>query len=327
MPEILARLAPRVGARVVLEPEYRIVGLIKFPNGRKSYFWDNKFNLNSISSVKLAQDKAYTCYFLRLHGYSTPETRTFFNERFGRHIGSRDRLKAACAFAEKLGWPVFIKPCRRSQGEGVTLVSTPNEFIAAAREMLKLERVVLVQQACVGRDYRIVVLDNQVISAYERVPLKIVGDGKSSIYKLIRDRQREFDISGRDTTIPMKDPRIAMCLRHHNRNFKTVPQLGEIVQLLDIANLSLGGTTLDITDTIHPTFCRLAIRIARDLDLRFAGIDLIAPDATKRLGEYHVLEVNSAPGLDHYGSDGPVHQAKIDDLYFQVLRAVERGPL
>ncbi len=56
MPEILARTAARLGAEVLLEPGYGFVGLIRFPNGRKSFFWDNKFNLNPISSVKICQD-------------------------------------------------------------------------------------------------------------------------------------------------------------------------------------------------------------------------------------------------------------------------------
>ena len=50
------------------------------------------------------------------------------------------------------------------------------------------------------------------------------------------------------------------------------------------------------------------------------------PDATAPVGEYSVLEINSAPGLDHYAAHGPAHDAHIDALYLKVLQAIERGP-
>jgi D-alanine-D-alanine ligase-like ATP-grasp enzyme len=326
MPEILRRLAPQLGAEVVLEPHHRIVGLIRFPNGRKSYFWDNKFNLNSVSAAKIAQDKGYTGHFLRLHGYSVPKTGIFFCERFRKHIGSQAGLAAALSFAEKLGWPVIVKPCRRSQGDGVALAGNRREFLAAARVVFKYDRTMLVQEARAGRDYRIVVLDGKVISAYERVPLAVTGDGRQSIRELLKELQREFDRTGRDTRIPMDDPRIKSRLRRFHRTLDSVPAKGERVQLFDIANLSVGGATIEITRRLHPSFARLAAGIARDMDLRFAGVDVIAPDATKPLGRYSVLEINSAPGLDHYASFGPEHEARIDALYLKVLKAVARRP-
>ena len=62
------------------------------------------------------------------------------------------------------------------------------------------------------------------------------------------------------------------------------------------------------------------------MDLRFAGVDILMPDATAPLNDYYVLEVNSAPGLDHYGAAGPDHDAAIDALYLKVLQAISSGP-
>jgi D-alanine-D-alanine ligase-like ATP-grasp enzyme len=182
----------------------------------------------------------------------------------------------------------------------------------------------LVQEVCTGHDYRVVVLDGKVISAYERVPLKVTGDGRNSIRQLLRKLHQEFCRTGRDTCIPMQDPRILQRLRRVGQNLSTVPMKGESVQLLDVANLSLGGTTIDVTEHLHPTFAKLAANIARDMDLRFAGVDLIAADAGAPVDDYRILEVNSAPGLDHYASSGPEHEANIDALYLEVLKAVDR---
>lgn len=325
MPAILARIAPLVGAEVVLEPEFGIVGLVRFPNGRQSYFWHNKFNLNSVSSARIAQDKGYTAHFLGVHGYRVPRARSFFREAFRQALDSDRGTVAALAYAEELGWPVYVKPCRRSQGDGVSMATDPAEFADATARVLERDRMMIVQEACPGRDYRIVTLDGEVINAYERVPLEVVGDGRSTVAGLLHALQAAFDASGRDTRIPVDDARIHTRLRRAGLTTESVVPAGAPLRLLDIANLSCGGTTVDITHRLHPSVATLAAGVAAALDLRFAGIDVLLPDATAPLDDYVVLEVNSAPGLDHYGTAGPAHEAFVDALYLKVLRAVERG--
>jgi glutathione synthase/RimK-type ligase-like ATP-grasp enzyme len=325
MPEILARIAPRLGAEVLLEPEFREVGRIVFPNGRQTFFWHNKFNLNSVSAARIAQDKGYAGFFLEQLGFCVPKTRTFFKEELRRRVGSPRGVEAGYEFALELGLPVFVKPCRRSQGSGVTLVDSRESYEAAARAIFERDLVLLVQEACPGRDYRFVVLDNEVISAYERVPLHVIGDGSRSIHELLLTKQREFDASGRDTELDLADPRIAASLRRQRLSFDAVLPASQRVTLLEAANLSCGGSTLEVTDDVHPTVAALAIRVSAALDLRFAGVDIILPDATEPLGEYFVLEINSAPGLDHYAGSGPEHIEAIDRLYEKVLIAIARG--
>lgn len=326
MPDILARIAPKLNARVIMEPEFGVVGLIKFQNGRKSYFWHNKFNLNSVSSARIAQDKGYTIFFLAQYGYSVPRTQTFFSEKFRTNIASDRDIAAAYAFAETIGWPVIVKPCRRSQGVAVALADNERTFLSSVKRIFRLDRTLIVQEHCPGRDYRLVVLDGQVISAYERIPLHVTGDGHSSVDQLLSRLQDSFRSQGRDSVIDFRDPRIVDTLRRCHLTLKSAIPAGDKVTLLPVANLSCGGTTVDITDHLHPSVAQLAVDIAEDMDLRFAGIDLLTMDATMPLTQYAIIEVNSAPGLDHYGSYGQMHQAQVDALYIKVLRAIEDGP-
>ena len=77
--------------------------------------------------------------------------------------------------------------------------------------------------------------------------------------------------------------------------------------------------------------------MARDFDLRFCGVDILADDISAPLDavtqpepgaplKYTILEINSAPGLDYYTGVGPAHEADVDAAYLEVLRAVGRGP-
>ena len=101
MRETLARLAVRLGAEITFEPEYGFVGLIIFPNGRRTFFWDNKFNLNPLSSVKIAQDKGYTNFFLKSLGYSVPIEKTFFSRRFRRHLSESRGIGDAYRYSQQ----------------------------------------------------------------------------------------------------------------------------------------------------------------------------------------------------------------------------------
>jgi len=326
MPAILRRIAPAMGAEVTFEPEFRIVGRIRFPNGRQSYFWHNRFNLNPVSSARIAQDKGYAAFFMREAGICVPRGETFFRTDFCRRTGSKRNLAAACRFAGKLGWPVYLKPCRGSQGEGIEMVCNGAELRAAARRIFSREATVLVQEACPGRDYRLVVLDGEVISAYERVPLAVTGDGRTSVRGLLERRQQAFVESGRDTRLDFSDRRLVAGLRRQGLRLSSVLSPGREIRLLEVANLSCGGDAVDVTRRVHASAKALAARVAKVLDLRFAGIDLITADIGRPLKSYFVLEANSAPGLDHYASAGARHEAHIDRLYRKVLAAVARGP-
>ena len=264
-------------------------------------------------------------FFLAHMGYKVPRSLTFFRESFKQRVKSARGIVAARRFAHAIGWPVYLKPLRRSQGDGVTLVTNDREFDTAVRRLFADERALQVQEAVKGGDYRIVVLDGALLSAYERIPLTVVGDGKSSVDQLLKRLQRSFDAQGRDTRIPVRDARIGDALRRARRRRTSVLPAGEALRLLDVANLSLGGTTRDVTERLHPSFARLAARVAADLDLRFAGVDVIAPDATRPLGAYAILEVNSAPGLDHYATFGPAQDRHVDALYLEVRAPSSAG--
>jgi D-alanine-D-alanine ligase-like ATP-grasp enzyme len=189
------------------------------------------------------------------------------------------------------------------------------------RAIFRKDRVALVQQALTGRDYRLVVLDGKVISAYERVPLSVTGDGRAPVLALLARKQRAFERGGRDTRIKVDDPRIREKLARQGLDLQSVLERGRQVFLLDNANLSAGGDALDVTAEVHPEFRRLAVRLTKDMGLRMCGVDLmIAGGIEQRPQRYWILEVNAAPGLDHYAASGKAQQAIVEALYLKVLR-------
>lgn len=324
MPAILRRIVPKLGARLVLEPEHGFVGAVYFPNGRKSLFWDNKFDLNPVSSVKIAQDKGYTNFFLAEGGFNVPRERSVFARSFHRHIAHPRGLSSAAQFAKEVGYPVYVKAVRRSQGELVFRADTRLELLAHLREIFRFDRMAIVQETCVGQDYRLVVLDDEVISAYQRVPLHVIGGGRRTVRQLLEAKEKEFLKTGRDTVIPWRDSRLKSSMAKQGLRWRSIIPAGRRVVLLEVANLSLGGDTIDVTERLDESVTRLATAVARHMCLRFCGVDVVMADATAPLKDYRILEVNSAPGLDHYAYSGRRQRTLIDGLYLKVLKAVEQ---
>ena len=321
--EIICRVAPRIGAKVLMEPEYGFVGQITFKDGKRVLFRDRNFNINPLASSEIARDKGYADFFLKLYGYKTIEGQTFFSDERNQRIKIKRTIHDGFEYAKILGLPVILKPNNLSQGTLVTKVHNKREYYAVAKTIFKRCPVMLVQKYHAGFDYRIVVLDKEVISAYQRIPLFVIGNGRSSVMSLLIQKQKTFVRTGRDTEIELDDFRIVEKLRQQRLGLKSVVPNGQQLFLLDNANLSTGGDAIDVTEKIHRDFKRLAVGITKDMGLRLCGVDIItSDDIGSPMKDYVIIEINSAPGLDNYASIGPPQKARVDNLYLTVLKAL-----
>ena len=322
---LLKKIAPKIGARVVVEPEWGVAGQITFKNGKRSYFRFNSIGINPLGAAEISKDKDYANFFMRTMGYPTITGKAFYSDEHCQRIGSTRGIDDAYAYAKKLDFPVIVKPNSGSQGTGVFLIRSKKQFFRAMRDIFLDNDVALVQRVVRGKDYRIVVLDNKIISAYERIPLSVVGDGSSTIAYLLRKKQRQFSAARRDTRLKLDDIRIAHKLGLQRLALRTVPERGQRVFLLDNANLSSGGEAVDVTKPIHPEFKKIAVNLTRDMGLRLCGVDLmVRGDIRNKPRKYWVLEVNATPGLDNYVKSGHAQQKLVEGLYLKVLKSLAK---
>ena len=324
--KLVKKLAPRVGARVVIEPEWGIAGQIIYPNGVVRSIRMYALDLNHIASSDIARDKDYAKFFMRKQGYPVAPGKTIFKDTWAKAVKSKRTIFYGINYAKKLGYPVIVKPNSKSQGANVFLVSNKKELTPALHKIFEEDKIALIEQYMPGRDYRVVVLDNKIISAYERIPLSVVGDGKSSILKLLKQKQREFIKNNRDTEINFKDQRINIKLQKQELTFNSILPKNKKVFLLDNANLSTGGDSVDVTDTMHESFKKIAIKLTKDMGLRIAGVDIMVTkgDITKNPKDcsYYIIEINAAPGLDHYVTTGKKQRKIVEAMYLKVLKAL-----
>ncbi len=317
---------------VDVEPKYGYTSRITYTDGSHRVTYGNDLGLNPGASEDLAKDKGHTKFLLRTIGVECPRGEEFllpwWVEAIGegqRKRGNDDMLVADIAsgyIQGNLGYPVYVKPVAGSKGIGVRKVRSENELEECIRDLdEQRSRVMVVEEAVDMPDYRIVALDGELISAYERVPLGVVGDGVSTIRQLLERLQIKFEKDGRDTILDMADPRHIAQLARQGLSHDAVLLDGTKVTIADISNLSAGGASVDVTERIAQRWVDLAAYVADNFNLRLLGLDLACEDITDGLSRYSVLEVNSTPGLDHYASSGEAQKQIVDDLYTRVLNA------
>ena len=324
--ELIVKLAPKIGAKVIVEPEWGIVSQIIYPNGVVRSIRMYSLDLNPIASSDIAKDKGYAKFFMQEQGYPVTEGQTIFEDNLAETVKSNRNISYGINYAEKLGYPVIVKPNSKSQGAGVSLVYNNAELVSALNEIFKEDKVAIIERYLPGKDYRIVVLDGEIISAYERIALSVVGDGKHSILALLKQKQKTFIIQRRDTKINFADKRVKMKLKKQGYSFKSILPKNHKIYLLDNANLSTGGDAVDVTNTIHIGFKKIAMELTQKIGLRISGVDIMITkgDITKNPENchYYIIEINAAPGLDHYVTTGKKQKATVEAMYLKVLKAL-----
>ena len=171
---ILSEVSQEMNVKVILEPEFGFVGEIVFSNGKRHLFRNTNLNINRSGSVELAKDKGYTHYFLRKVGISVPDSLTFFSDSLQENLDPMKRrgIEGAVLFAKNAGYPVFVKPNNLCQGELVFKVHSDNDLYEKASRILEKVDVGIVEEYCPGKDYRVVLLHDRCISAYQRIVAK-----------------------------------------------------------------------------------------------------------------------------------------------------------
>jgi len=204
---------------------------------------------------------------------------------------------------EKIGYPIVLKPLDGNHGKGASINVTNWEDAAAGLVYAqKYSRRVIVEKFITGFDFRVLIIDNKLVAAAKRVPAHVVGNGKDTIQQLIDitnlDPRRGYGHENVLTQIDVDRDTLDL-LEKLEYTLETVPNNGETVYLKSTANLSTGGTSVDVTDMMHPENIFLAERISRVIGLDICGVDIMAENLTQPLKENGgcILEVNAAPGF------------------------------
>ncbi len=244
-------------------------------------------------AVDIASNKELTLTLLASAGLPVPRSE------------SVRTVEDAVRLANRIGYPVVLKPLDGNHGRGVMLDLRSDDDVRSAFPVAKEESrggLVLVETFVHGRDYRCLVIDGRIAAIAERVPAHVVGDGRSSITALVErtnaDPRRGVGHEKVLTRIKVDQAAVDL-VAAQGYGMDDVPPEGTMVKLTLTGNMSTGGISIDRTMEAHPENIEIAEEAARVVGLDIAGIDFIAPDITAPVRETGggICEVNAAPGF------------------------------
>lgn len=242
-------------------------------------------------AVEIASDKEETNRILSDLGLPVPKQMLVYSE------------EEAAAAAERLRYPVVVKPLDANHGRGVSIHLTTSEQVRDAfKQAREHSRGVLVEQFIVGFDHRMLVVNGELIAVAKRMPGHVVGDGVHTVSELVditnSDPRRGIGHEKVLTRLEF-DHQAERLLKQNGYTKESVPQRDTIVFLRSTGNLSTGGTSIDVTDVVHPDNREMAVRATKAVGLDVCGVDFLTSDIAEsyKVTRGAICEVNAAPGF------------------------------
>ena len=244
-------------------------------------------------AVEISCDKEDTHNLLRDLGLPVPQQRVVYSER------------QAVRAARTIGYPVVTKPLDANHGRGVSINLVEDEQVRTAYHVARENargRSVLVESYIEGMDHRMLVINDELVAVAKRVPGHVKGDGKSTIAELVdivnQDPRRGIGHEKVLTRLEL-DHQAQRLMEKAGYDSSTVLSEGEDFYLRSTANLSTGGTAIDLTDVVHPDNREMAVRAVQSIDLDVGGVDFLTSDITQSYKEVGgaIVEINAAPGF------------------------------
>ncbi len=266
--------------------------LIQFGHGRyQQRIQATVTSRTSHIAVELASDKEETNRILGNLGLPVPQQRLV------------QTAEDAVAAAERIGYPVVVKPFNANHGRGISIHLTGSEQVAEAFDTAREHsRSVIVESFITGEDHRMLVINGELVAVALRVPGHVVGDGVHTIEQLVdevnRDPRRGIGHEKVLTRLTF-DHQAETLLSDKGFTRETVPADGERVFLRLTGNLSTGGTATDVTDQVHPDNIEMAVRAVKAIGLDVGGVDFLSTDVTESYKDVGgaICEINAAPGF------------------------------
>ncbi|MCK4258665.1 MAG: cyanophycin synthetase [Halanaerobiales bacterium] len=212
-------------------------------------------------------------------------------------------VKEALEAMERLAKPLVVKPVNGNQGKGVTLnINSSSDLIRAYEIARAYNEEVLIEEFVEGKDYRLTVINGQMVAVSHRLPPFVVGDDFYSVRELI-GKVNNDELRGEGHEKPLTkikiDPVLLVSLAKQGLALDSVIAKGKKIFLRENGNLSTGGTAYDVTELVHPDNQKMVERAVRLIGLDVAGVDLRTEDISRPISRYGgaIIEINAAPGI------------------------------
>ncbi|MBU3106274.1 bifunctional glutamate--cysteine ligase GshA/glutathione synthetase GshB [Clostridium gasigenes] len=277
-----------------------------------------KTSKDNYVSVLMMENKVVTKKILKENNINVPrgEEYTSFEE------GSRNAREFS-------GKPVVIKPKSTNFGIGISIFSKgadEEDIIDALKIAFKYDNTVLVEEFIKGKEYRFLVIGDEVVGILHRVPANVLGNGKNTIEELVKIKNQSV-LRGKGYKTPLEkidlDENAKLFLKQKGLKFNYIPKLNEVVYLRENSNISTGGDSIDYTDEIPKRFFDIAIEAAKALKVNICGVDMIIEDYKDENSNYGIIELNFNPAIHIHSYPYKGKERNVAEALLKVLELIK----
>ncbi|MEG2895520.1 MAG: bifunctional glutamate--cysteine ligase GshA/glutathione synthetase GshB, partial [Niameybacter sp.] len=265
-------------------------------------------------TVLIMENKAVTKKVLDKQGITVPQGKSF-----------NKKEEAIQAMQYFVGQPIVVKPKSTNFGVGISIFpegANKADLTKAIEIAFEHDQTIMIEEFINGKEYRFLVVDDQVLGILHRVPANVIGDGEHSIKELV-EVKNEDSLRGKGYRTPLEkinlDESAKLFLKHKNMSIDTIPSKNEIVYLRENSNISTGGDSIDYTDRIPSIFKETAIQAAQAVGAKICGVDMMIEDYTDQESRYAVIELNFNPAIHIHCYPYKGKERKIADSLLALL--------
>ena len=275
-------------------------------------------SVDSYISPLIMENKEVTKIILRESGINVPR---------GFSINSTAEMEGKLSgFAER---DIVVKPKSTNFGKGVAVLKHPYteaDLEKAVTLAFTYDHSVMLEEFIAGKEYRFLIIGDEVAAILHRVPANVTGDGIHTIEYLV-NKKNEDPMRGKGYVTPLEKITLGQVEREYlasrGMDFRSIPRKLEKVYLRENSNISTGGDSIDFTDEINEGYKEVAVRAAKAVGAEICGADIIIRDIheSPRPDNYSVIELNFNPALHihdypYKGRNRKVERKVVDLLGF-----------
>ena len=290
--QILMKEAIKRGIEVkVVDRSDNFISLKK--DGKLEYVKQaTKTSKDNYITVLVMENKTVTKKVLNENNIRVPEGMEFYKVE--------DAKVGINAYINK---PIVIKPKSTNFGTGISIFpegASREDIIKAFEIAFKHDNTVLIEEFIKGKEYRFLVIGDEVVGILHRVPANVIGNGKNSIRELVTDKNKD-PLRGHHYRTPLEiinlDENAELFLKQQHKDFNYIPRKDEIVYLRENSNISTGGDSIDYTDDIPEKYKSIAIASAKAAGAKICGVDMMLEDYRDENTNYAIIELNFNPAI------------------------------
>ena len=251
-----------------------------FGAGRASWYPQN-----SATAATLASDKYFANRILADAGVPTLGGEYFFlHDRHRGHRPTGHEREDALEYLDGLGGTAFVKPLLGSRGDFAQELHGKTSLVRYLGEVAPYYDAILIQKLTSGSEFRVFLLDDEVVYTARKYPPSLLGDGVRSIRELLTAHNAALQSRGLSPATAGRDAAL-----------DTVLPKDERWEIPGRMNLSAGGT-MALEAAGSEATSTLAKQAAKALGLRVAAVDLFT-DIGGEKDAMAVIEVNANPAI------------------------------